>query len=164
MPRAAIALRSLVRHGIVAATGLALVSCTPVINTRGHVPEPDAVEKLAVGKTTRTDVQKALGSPSTVGTFQNNVWYYIGEKTETVAFYSPEVLERRILAVVFDDRDVVSDVVSYTEADGKHVEIVSRVTPTAGQELTILQQLFGNLGRFNAPPARTPGPGDRRRP
>jgi len=163
MSRAAI--RSFFRHGaVVGAAGLVLAACTPVIDTRGHVPEPDAVEKVAVGKTTRNDVQKALGSPSTVGTFQNNVWYYIGEKTKTVAFYSPEVLERRILAVVFDDRDVVSDVVSYTEADGKPVEIVSRVTPTAGQELTILQQLFGNLGRFNAPPAGTPGPGGRRGP
>ena len=64
--------------------------------------------------------------------------------------------------MVFDERDVVSDVVSYTEADGKPVEIVSRVTPTAGQELNILQQLFGNLGRFNAPPTAAPGPGGRR--
>ncbi|MGE0253893.1 MAG: outer membrane protein assembly factor BamE [Alphaproteobacteria bacterium] len=162
MPRAAIALRPFLRHGLLAAAGVALVACTPVIDTRGHVPEPEAVDKVSVGKTTRDDVQKALGSPSTVGTFQDNVWYYIGEKTKTVAFFTPEILERRIVAVVFDPRGTVSDVVTYTEADGKPIEVVSRVTPTAGQELTILQQLFGNLGRFNAPPVQTPGPGGRR--
>jgi len=157
MPRAASRLAPLLRlAGTTAVAALLLAGCTPVIDTRGHVPEPEAVEKVSVGRTTRNDVQKALGSPSTIGTFQNNVWYYIGEKTKTVAFFQPEVLERRIIAVVFDERGTVSDVVSYTEADGKPVEIVSRISPTAGQKLTILQQFFGNLGRFNS--SQTQGP------
>jgi hypothetical protein len=32
--------------------------------------------------------------------------------------------------------------------DGKKVVFVDRTTPTAGQRITILQQLIGNLGRF----------------
>jgi len=42
----------------------------------------------------------------------------------------------------------VEDVFTYTENDRREVELVSRVTPTAGNELSLIQQLFGNVGRF----------------
>ena len=32
--------------------------------------------------------------------------------------------------------------------DAQKIEMVDRVTPTAGKELTILKQIFGNIGRF----------------
>jgi len=41
--------------------------------------------------------------------------------------------------------------VTYTENDKKEVDLVARVTPTAGNELSIIQQLFGNVGRFAQP-------------
>jgi hypothetical protein len=34
--------------------------------------------------------------------------------------------------------------------DGKRVDIVARETPTRGRELTVLGQMFSNLGRFNS--------------
>jgi outer membrane protein assembly factor BamE (lipoprotein component of BamABCDE complex) len=37
----------------------------------------------------------------------------------------------------------------YGMQDGEIVDLQTRVTPTRGKELTILGQLFGNLGRFN---------------
>jgi outer membrane protein assembly factor BamE (lipoprotein component of BamABCDE complex) len=43
----------------------------------------------------------------------------------------------------------IDNIATYTEADGKPVELVSRVTPTAGNELNFFQQIFGNIGRFN---------------
>jgi hypothetical protein len=33
--------------------------------------------------------------------------------------------------------------------DGKEVVPVARVTPAPGRELTFLEQLIGNLGKFN---------------
>ena len=36
----------------------------------------------------------------------------------------------------------------YGLEDARKIEIVERVTPTAGKEFTILRQLFGNIGRF----------------
>ena len=69
-------------------------------------------------------------------------------RARRTAFFEPKLLERKIVAIVFDDEGVVEDVVTYTENDKKDVELVSRVTPTAGNELSLLQQLFGNVGRF----------------
>ena len=50
--------------------------------------------------------------------------------------------------IKFDDDQVVSTVEHYTIEDGLTIDPVSRKTPTVGKELTFLQQLFGNVGRF----------------
>jgi outer membrane protein assembly factor BamE (lipoprotein component of BamABCDE complex) len=127
---------------------LALAGCSPVINVRGYVPDEDRLATITPKQTKRAEVERALGSPSTVSPFNDKVWYYMTETTEQVAFFDPDVLERKVIAIVFDEGDIVEDVVTYTEADGQKVKIVSRTTPTAGNEVTILQQLFGNIGRF----------------
>ena len=33
--------------------------------------------------------------------------------------------------------------------------MVSRITPTAGKELTVLEQIMGNVGRFSGPRQET---------
>ena len=35
------------------------------------------------------------------------------------------------------------------ETDGREVDLVKRETPSAGRELGLLEQLFGNIGRFS---------------
>lgn len=140
-----------IRHFILTSMALVAVACSPTVASRGHVTDPEALAALKPGLSTDVDVQNALGSPSTRGTFRDDVWYYMSERTEAYAFFNPKVIERQIVAVVFDGQGVVDDIVTYNEVDGRKVEIVSRVTPTAGNELTLLQQLFGNIGRFESP-------------
>ena len=139
------------RHmALVVAIGI-LSACTPVINVHGQAPDPEDLEIIEIGQSSRRDVEQRLGTPSTVSVFSDNVWYYYTETTETVAFFEPEVKERKIIAILFRPDGLVENIATYTEADGKQVELVSRVTPTAGNELTFLQQLFGNIGRFSNP-------------
>ena len=137
------------RSLLLAAAAFVLTACTTVINVRGYVPDEDALASITPQQTRRSDVEAKLGSPSTVSPFDDKVWYYMNETTEQIAFFDPKVLERKIIAIVFDDKNIVADVVTYTDADGQKVQIVSRTTPTAGNEVTILQQLFGNIGRFS---------------
>jgi outer membrane protein assembly factor BamE (lipoprotein component of BamABCDE complex) len=141
-----------VRHGHILILLSALSACAPVINTRGQQPDPDVLAKIEPGSTSQRDVERALGTPSTQGVFRENVWYYMSERTERTAFFAPELLERKIIAVVFDKVGVVEDIVTYTENDKQEIALVARITPTAGNELSIIQQLFGNIGRF----AKTP--------
>ena len=98
-----------------------------------------------------------FGSPSSVSTFGNENWYYISERTETTAFYAPEVVDRKVVVISFDDKGVVRDFASLGLEDGRIIELVERKTPTAGNEITFLQQLFGNLGRFEGEGAATRG-------
>jgi outer membrane protein assembly factor BamE (lipoprotein component of BamABCDE complex) len=127
---------------------LILTACVSRVETSGNLPEPTLVGEIKPGKVNRDDVRELLGSPSAVATFDEEHWYYISQRVETFAFFEPEVMERNILIIKFNDQGVVSAVDRRTLDDAREIEIVDRETPTTGSELTLLQQLFGNIGRF----------------
>ena len=130
----------------------AMPACSPVIDTRGNLPLNEAIKSIAQGKQNRNQVVSILGSPSTRASFgKQEIWYYIGKRTETLAFFEPTLVERKILAIKFDHLGMVQTIESYDATAGKPVKLVDRVTPTMGKELGILQQIIGNLGRFSTP-------------
>ncbi|MFQ5566514.1 MAG: outer membrane protein assembly factor BamE, partial [Paracoccaceae bacterium] len=65
---------------------------------------------------------------------------------EQYLYHEPAVTDRRVVSVQFDANDVVSGVNVYGLEDGRIIDLQTRTTPTHGRELTILQQLLGNLG------------------
>jgi outer membrane protein assembly factor BamE (lipoprotein component of BamABCDE complex) len=141
-----------------ACIALALSACVPRVDTRGHVATPGTLEKLEVGKQTRDDVLKLLGSPSTTATFDDETWYYISQRTETVAFYAPETVDQKVIALKFDKGGLLKDMQTYTMKDGKAIAMVDRKTPTAGKELTLIEQVFGNVGKFSGGGSTPQGP------
>jgi outer membrane protein assembly factor BamE (lipoprotein component of BamABCDE complex) len=128
---------------------LGLTACERTVNVRGHLPDADMVSQISPGVHSRDDVASLLGWPSAVSTFEDSKWYYIGQKTTSVAFFEPEVLERQVIVVSFDKTGVVEETKTLDLADGQPIDPVDRITPTEGKELTFLQQIFGNLGRFS---------------
>jgi hypothetical protein len=101
-----------------------------------------------------------LGSPSAVSTFDNNTWYYISQTTDRVAFYMPRVIKRDVVAIKFNQADEkVASVNTYTLKDGKVIAYNGRETPTRGREMTILEQLLGNVGRGGMLPQDDEAPG-----
>ena len=146
----------------VAGALLALGACSETLVVRGNLPDAEMVSEIQTGVHSRQDVADLIGSPSTLSTFQDRTWYYIGHKETQFAFLKPEVVERSILVVSFDPAGVVDRTKIYTLDDGKVIDPVSRKTPTEGRELSLLQQLLGNLGRFPTQAdqgARTRAPG-----
>lgn len=126
-----------------------LAGCSGRLDVRGNLPDPENVLAVHPGESTREQVAQALGSPSVVGTFDDQTWYYVSKRTETFAFFEPEVIDQEVLVVKFDNTGVVADMKLYGMEDGRLVDPVERTTPNLGQELTFIQQLLGNLGRFN---------------
>ncbi|MGE5477512.1 MAG: outer membrane protein assembly factor BamE [Bacteroidales bacterium] len=124
-------------------------ACTPTVDMRGNLPTPDSLAQIKPGKTTRDEVQVLLGTPSTTATFGDESWQYISSRTETTAFFKPEVKERKAISITFDRSGVVKDVVERGLQDGIAVKPVERETPTAGKELSVLEQLVGNVGKFS---------------
>lgn len=139
--------RAFVR-GLAAALALGLAACSGDVAVRGNMPDPETIAEIQPGADNRDDVVDKLGSPSTVSNFLDGKWYYIGQKEEQFAFFRPTVLERSVLVVSFEPSGIVDDTSLYTLVDGQIIDPIGRKTPTEGRELTILQQLFGNLGRF----------------
>ncbi len=60
-----------------------------------------------------------------------------------------EEVDRTVVAIYFTKEKVVDEVAYYGLQDGQIVDLQTRTTPTRGKELTVLGQIFSNLGRFN---------------
>ncbi len=136
-----------------AATGLVmsgLLACAPVIDNRGYVFDESLLPQLVVGTTSEADIIAIMGSPSTVSTLNGGAYYYISSRFITEAYRAPRETERRVLAIFLDEDKKIRDLGFYTLEDGNIVTIVARTTETQGRELTFLQQIFGNLGRFES--------------
>jgi outer membrane protein assembly factor BamE (lipoprotein component of BamABCDE complex) len=146
--------RFLMMCGIVALTG-----CSPTVDQRGNLPDPVKLAEIQPGVTTKDGIAQLLGTPSTVSTFNDKTWYYISRRTEQVAFWDPTVLDQEVVVVAFDDSGVVRDVGRRTLADGEAIEPSARETPAPGHELTFIEQLIGNVGRFSAPSSASKTPG-----
>jgi len=125
-----------------------LTACSPRVDQRGNLLDPDSVLAVQPGVHSKDQVAQLLGTPSTVATFDDKTWYYISKRTETTAFFAPDITDQQVLVVRFDDADLVEKVKLYGMDDAYEIEPVDRTTPTYGQTLTVLQQLFGNIGRF----------------
>ena len=123
---------------------------SPIVENRGYVFDDTLLDKISLNKTAPDDIIDLLGSPSTTSAIDSSIWYYIFSKAETIAFYHPEITDRRVLAITFNEEDKVSNIKYYSLEDGKVVSFIDRKTPTRGRELTVIQQLFGNLGRLGA--------------
>lgn len=129
---------------------LLISACTPTTASRGNMVEDFRLAEVQPGVSTRTNVLKSLGSPTTQAPFDDNIWYYIGQTTEKRGIFDPEVVEERIIVVAFNDEGIVEQL-EEIDADRLAVPIEDRKTRTGGNEVGIVEQLLGNLGRFNRP-------------
>jgi outer membrane protein assembly factor BamE (lipoprotein component of BamABCDE complex) len=141
------------RGTLLAAAGLAVVlaaaACTPRIDQRGNRPDEEQVVLINPGVDDKNRVAELIGTPSAISTFDDRTWYYISKRTETMAFLDPELIDQEVLAISFDESGIVENMRVYGPEDGRTIAYVDRTTPTEGNELTLIQQLLGNLGRFN---------------
>ena len=137
------------RNGSMLTLGFLLLgACEPKIVERGRQDLSLKAGNIIAGQMSKADVMRRLGSPSTTSQFGKESWYYIASRKETLAFFAPKVVDQEVLRITFDD-DIVDAVEYYDQAQAKDIEITERVTPTSGQELGLVEQLLGNIGKFN---------------
>lgn len=127
-----------------------LTACAPTEATRGNIVEDFRIAEVTPGVSTRTNVLKSLGSPTTQAPFDDKIWYYIGEKTEKRGIFDPKVVDKKVIVVTFNDDGIVEDIQNI-KADSIKIPKVRDKTPTSGNDITVMQQLLGNVGRFNKP-------------
>jgi outer membrane protein assembly factor BamE (lipoprotein component of BamABCDE complex) len=136
---------------------IALSGCIPPqVDNRGHVDAFNRTDQVKIGASTREEVMELLGSPSVTNNFGEEIWYYVSKRKESVAFLKPEITQQKVTGIVFDSSGVVTAIKGYGMKDKRIVEMAADVTPTEGHELGVLEQLLGNVGRFNSDP-RQPG-------
>lgn len=135
---------------VLAPLAVILPACSPDVTPRGNLPTQSVLDQVVAGETSRPQVASLLGSPSSTSLFDNGeVWYYIGGRTTQYGVYSTKELERSVIAIRFDPAGKVDQMTRLNKEDGTEVVLVERTTPTAGNELNVIQQMLGNVGRFN---------------
>jgi outer membrane protein assembly factor BamE (lipoprotein component of BamABCDE complex) len=135
---------------IAALAGSGLAACSPTVEYRGYLPSQNALQQIQPGMS-KTEVEALLGSPSTTATinYSGDSYYYISSIVEQSSFLDPQEVDRSVVAIRFSQFDQVESFAQYGLQDGQIIDFSSRKTPTHGKELTILQQIFSNIGRFN---------------
>ncbi len=138
------------RAAIVLVAVALAAACTPVVRRHGYVPETESLKEIEPARDTRSTVLARFGNPSTRGAFGDDTWYYITSVRQQLGYLRPESSARAITAVRFAPSGVVASVDRYSLEDGRVVSLVNRKTPTRGRELTLIEQLLGNVGALPA--------------
>lgn len=127
---------------------LVVGACSADIDHRGHVMEESDLRPIQIGDTSRDEIFALLGSPNLLPVTGEESWYYIGAEVRRFAFYKPELLERQVAAFHFDDAGILTGIDFLSLDDGSTVSFVEETTPSRGRELGLLEEIFGNIGRF----------------
>lgn len=143
-------IRPLPHFALVSLLLAGLGACAPTVANRGNIVEPEKLAEVKTGTSTREDVARIMGSPTQVGTFDENVWYYFGRSTKQYSFLDPEVVEQQAIEVHFDDMGIVTALNKLDPNEAQDISPTDRRTPTYGHETTVIEQLVGNLGRPGA--------------
>lgn len=140
------------RTAAVLALCLSMTACSwilPPPQTRGNKVAAEQLKELVPGTSTKADVTALIGSPTQKATFDENSWLYITETTRPRIGRTPGILDQGVVVVTFDDRGVLANVKTVTQDDAVPVAVATRTTPSPGTEASFMQQLLGNVGKFN---------------
>lgn len=116
---------------------------------RGVHLDSAQMQQLVPGTTTRADVTSLIGSPTAHATFDDNTWIYIGEKTRPRIGQVLGEETQNVVVLTFDQNGTLQSVKNLNRKDAKPVQFANRATPSPGSSASILQQLFGNIGRYS---------------
>ncbi|GAJ28799.1 lipoprotein OmlA [Acidomonas methanolica] len=121
----------------------------PIPISRGSLIEKSDYVQLKPGTSTRSDVLDLLGSPTAKSTFNDNTWIYISLVTAPTPLGFPHIEKQQVVVLAFDNGGVLRHLETLHKKDAIDVGMVSQTTPTPGSHNNLLQQLLGNVGRYN---------------
>jgi outer membrane protein assembly factor BamE (lipoprotein component of BamABCDE complex) len=152
--------RGLAVRRLVLTACLMLSSCAwlmPPPQVRGNKVDPESMKELTPGTSTKADVSAIIGSPTARDTFDDNTWLYISEVTQQRIGRTLGELQQDVVVLNFDDKGVLKTINKLGKEDSLPVSVIARTTASPGTEASFMQQLLGNIGRFNPAGVATPG-------
>ena len=124
-------------------------ACEAITTTHGRLIEPAELDRLELGVTTQAETIAILGPPSFEGAFNSGRLYYNNQKMEKRVGGETLTLERELIIFIFDNNNRLQGIeIRDKTSDQKIVKLESK-TPTPGDTVTIVDQLFSNLRRGN---------------
>ncbi|UYV39320.1 outer membrane protein assembly factor BamE [Rhodobacteraceae bacterium D3-12] len=126
-----------------------IAACASVYRNHGYVPSEDDLAEITVGVDTRATVDEVVGAPSAGGLLEGGDYYYVRSRVRHLGMKKPEVVERQVVAISFDQGGVVRNIERFGLERGQVVPISRRVTSSSVDGKGFLRQLLGNIGNFN---------------
>lgn len=142
-------MHGLARTILIIALAASASACTRIKDVKGYLADDQLVAAIQPGIDNKDSVSKTLGRPSLQSEFDPNLWYYVSQETEQLAFLNPKPVKHKVLVVAFNDKGVVSKVENLGIEQIVNVNPSDDETATRGRDISVWQQLFGNIGRFS---------------
>nr|WP_294917564.1 outer membrane protein assembly factor BamE [uncultured Neokomagataea sp.] len=122
---------------------------SPIPQPRGSLIEKEDYSQLIPGTSTQSDVMDVLGSPTAHATFDDNTWIYVSMVTSPRPLNFPRIDKQQVVVLNFDNTGVLRKLNTLDKKQAIDVGMVGRTTPAPGTKTSVLQQLLGNVGRYN---------------
>lgn len=136
----------MVAAAVVVAVAALTAACAPTVIKHGHQFRDSDVAQISPGLS-QEQVKGVLGSPTTTATVGGgSAFYYISSTETQTAFFKPDEVDRRVLAVYFSPLGSVDKVANYGLKDGKVINYSSETTKNNARDENIIKALFRNLG------------------
>ena len=126
-----------------------LSACEATITTHGRFIEAVELERLELGVTTQAETIAILGRPSFEGAFNSGRLYYNNQKMEEKVAGTTSTIERELIILIFDENKVLQRLELRDKNSDEEIVKLEAKTPTPGDKLTIVDQIFSNLRRGN---------------
>lgn len=126
---------------------LGLQGCESQVTSHGNLIEASQLNKLEIGTTRREDVMILFGPASFEGAFNNNRLYYNNQKMEAPIAGRTQTIERELVVLSFDLNNILESIEIREKSTDQEIVKLDAKTPTPGDTLTVVDQLFTNLRR-----------------
>lgn len=136
-------------RAVMALAVMGTVACTPVYRNSGYIPSDEELAQVAVGVDTRDTVAVTVGRPSAAGLLNDVGWYYVQSRFKQRGLLPPLEEDRQVVAISFTEAGVVENVERFGLEQGRIVPISRRVTESNVKGVSLIAQLFRNVGGVN---------------
>lgn len=138
---------------------IVLSCCSPNLRIHGNILDDEELQSIQAGVHTKEQTEQLLGVPiyRQLWGDKSEGWYYLGEITKQVAFYWPDVENRRVTLIKFDPQGIVQAVETHDEKTMVAIRPSSKVTPTLGRDPSLLKEIFGSVGKYDHAKAQRGG-------
>lgn len=124
-------------------------ACSATYDLHGYVPLEEDLAAITPGIDTRDTIEDTIGQPSAAGVMRDEAWFYSAYRVRNFAYRAPEIIERDVVAISFEEDGTVRNIERFALEDGQVVQLSRRVTENSIREVTFLSQLLRNFGRIN---------------
>lgn len=131
---------------------LCVAGCGLETYQSGDLPATKRLESIKAGDS-KDKVLRVLGTPSYTSNKAEgteDLMIYAQTNKSSRLFFNPQTINQDVYLFVFNSKGIVTEAKHLTLEDAKKVAYESKTTPVEGKNLSVLEQLAENFGRYNA--------------